>query len=958
MSASNIIATRSSWQLALLTVLLAGACGGDDPDTSPASVADAAVGPSSDVAVNRGDGPADATPRSDGATPDAMVPGAECAKKACSGAVADLCCPSACTAATDIDCGGCGNGRMEPGETCDPLQSCPIACPSLNCQKQRLKSEGTCSAACVSAGEETECKSGDGCCPSGCTGGNDRDCGATCGNGALESGETCDPLASCPESCPALGCTVRKLEGTGTCGARCVAAGDQTACVSGDGCCPSTCNRANDDDCAVTCGNGVREGKETCDPLGSCPTEATCKSEACKIKKLLNAGTCTAVCADEGVQTVCQNGDGCCPAGCHRNNDNDCTALCGNGQLEAGETCDPAGSCLDKQKACVSDGDVVRTPEGSAAACTFQCREAPRACGPKDGGCPAGCTAGQDADCPGCGNGIKEANETCDPCSQAEVAACVSEGSIVRTPSGDPAACTFVCTSAPKMCGGGDDLCPLGCTPAQDPDCRYPAGAICTMDLECQSNRCIDGRCCAQTCGNCQSCTGPGGTCTNIVAGQEDQVPAQACSGGATCNGSGACVLPNGSVCTVNAQCGSGVCKDKVCCNQACTGPCRTCAAPGLAGTCSVVVSAEDPDTCSAEMSTSCDANGACVSIRCALVPSPSQHDFGSVFLGGVSANGVVTFRNHCTSAVGPLVVSLSGADAAEFGIVTNGCTGTLAAGATCTVTIRMAPGSAGPKAATLSVQSTAASASVSLSGVATAGAKLGFKPGSVTFGTVNVGQSRDEKLTIVNEGTGPTGAMSVGINALTRAQHFTIVQNGCTSLPAGGDCLVVLRFAPRSSGNLSTTLSVSSPGGSGTAGLSGTGTQPPLLLSPSSHSYGVVFVGRRATATFTATNTSGMTLSGPRFGVDGAISLAAAPPDFYVSSHDCPEAWRPDVMCTATVLFGPRTAGGKGNTLHLSANLPTGAPVSAASTLTGTGVDDFVIRPPLVAPPPTTVAP
>src|SRR5262249_51444843 len=54
---------------------------------------------------------------------DASVDAAEggaCATAMCSGSVRDGCCPGACTPLLDADCPGCGNGRLEPGETCDP----------------------------------------------------------------------------------------------------------------------------------------------------------------------------------------------------------------------------------------------------------------------------------------------------------------------------------------------------------------------------------------------------------------------------------------------------------------------------------------------------------------------------------------------------------------------------------------------------------------------------------------------------------------------------------------------------------------------------------------------------------------------------------------------------------------------------------------------------------------------
>ncbi|HSD88339.1 MAG TPA: hypothetical protein VLB44_12515, partial [Kofleriaceae bacterium] len=41
----------------------------------------------------------------------------------------DGCCPATCTNATDSDCSAsCGNGSVDPNETCDPPDSCPTAC--------------------------------------------------------------------------------------------------------------------------------------------------------------------------------------------------------------------------------------------------------------------------------------------------------------------------------------------------------------------------------------------------------------------------------------------------------------------------------------------------------------------------------------------------------------------------------------------------------------------------------------------------------------------------------------------------------------------------------------------------------------------------------------------------------------------------------------------------------------
>jgi hypothetical protein len=139
----------------------------------------------------------------------------------------------------------------------------------------------------------------------------------------------------------------------------------------------------------IVCGNGIKEMGEICDPPSSCPT--SCPAMGCQLRELVNPGTCQAACQNTRLQTACANNDGCCPAACNGNNDSDCAPKCGNGVVERGETCEPVAECNRRQAACQSDANTIRTPSGSAGACTFVCTQAQRECGPADGACPAGC---------------------------------------------------------------------------------------------------------------------------------------------------------------------------------------------------------------------------------------------------------------------------------------------------------------------------------------------------------------------------------------------------------------------------------------------------------------------------------------------------------------------------------------------------------------------------------------
>ena len=59
-----------------------------------------------------------------------------------------------------------------------------------------------------------------------------------------------------------------------------------------------------------------------------------------------------------------------------------------------------------------------------------------------------------------------------------------------------------------------------------------------------------------------------------------------ACTGG-KCDGKGACTTGLGDKCSSDDSCMSGHCVDGVCCNESCTGECKSCGNPGSEGTCS-----------------------------------------------------------------------------------------------------------------------------------------------------------------------------------------------------------------------------------------------------------------------------------------------------------------------------------------------------------------------------------
>ena len=643
----------------------------------------------------------------------------------------DGCCPVGGNLTNDLDCASiCGNGVVEPGETCDPPGSCPTACDDGDvCTTDTLNGHADdCSAICSTL-EILTCTSDDGCCPAGCNAANDDDCAATCDNGVVEPGETCDPPGSCPTACDdGDACTTNTLTGSAaSCTATC-AFGPVVACFGGDACCPDGCTANNDGDCTPVCGNSVVEVGETCDPPGSCPT--TCEDGVICTTDVLSgdADDCDVLCAFPTI-TLCVDGDGCCPPACNMLTDDDCPATCNNGVVEPPETCDPPASC----PVTCSDGDFCTADvlTGSAGNCDVTCTyPAIVACAGGDGCCPAGCNANNDSDCTArCDNGVVESGETCDPPASCPTLADCTDGDGCTTDllTGSAVTCTAACGTAPvTACLNGDGCCPAGCNMLSDDNCSANCGNgviepgetcdppgtcptacfdgnACTTDtfsgsaINCNSActypailACVagDGCCpagcnanndtnCTPLCGNAvtepgETCDPPGSCPTSCSDG--DNCTADLLSGSAlTCDV--ACTFPTITTCTGGDGCcpaGCNASNDTNCtpvCGNAVTEPGETCDPPASCPT-----SCSDGIVCTTDTLTG--AAGSCTALCTFPAITACTHDDGCCPAGCNALND-----DNCTPVCGNSVV-----EAGETCDPPASCPGTCSDGLDCTL--------------------------------------------------------------------------------------------------------------------------------------------------------------------------------------------------------------------------------------------------------------------------------
>ena len=250
----------------------------------------------------------------------------------------------------------------------------------------------------------------------------------------------------------------------------------------------------------AVCGNGIVDPGERCDPAardeaGRCPS--VCPVQNCTTFKLMNKDTCQAQCVPDQAQKACANGDRCCPAGCNANTDDDCQPACGNNVQEPTETCDPLTNC---PKTCPQERCNQRMlVEGGT--CKAECRTIGTITKAMTGDncCPVGVKFADDKDCdPLCDNGVKEADETCDP-RESCPKACPPIG-CQKYELKNPDTCKAACVATEKIvaCVNGDGCCAPGCNANNDSDCQPVCGnGVIEGDETCEPGTAQD---CPATC--------------------------------------------------------------------------------------------------------------------------------------------------------------------------------------------------------------------------------------------------------------------------------------------------------------------------------------------------------------------------------------------------------------------------------------------------------------------------
>jgi hypothetical protein len=230
----------------------------------------------------------------------------------------------------------------------------------------------------------------------------------------------------------------------------------------------------------------------------------------------------------------------------------------------------------------------------------------------------------------------------------------------------------------------------------------------------------------------------------------------------------------------------------------------------------------------------------------------PSSLSFGNQALNSTSAAQDVTVTNQQTAALTIDEISVNSSDYTQ----TTTCPlspKTLAAGATCTVSVSFAPSVLGTVSGTLTIiNSTKTIPMVALLG--TGVAAVVASPSALTFGSARIGTSTSPQTVTLRNNQ----STALSISSFTSSLKDFLVTSSCpvnpSTLAAGASCTASVTFKPTATGTRVGTLSFvdSANDSPQQVSLTGTGSTAILIsisLSPSSAS-----IGLGATEQFTAT--------------------------------------------------------------------------------------------------------
>src|SRR3989441_899714 len=327
---------------------------------------------------------------------------------------------------------------------------------------------------------------------------------------------------------------------------------------------------------------------------------------------------------------------------------------------------------------------------------------------------------------------------------------------------------------------------------------------------------------------------------------------------------------------------------------------------------------------------------------------SATSSAFGNQRVGTTSAAQNLTLTNNGGTPLNLTSITISGAQAADFAFAAgNTCptgAGSVAPGASCTISISFTPAATGARTATVTITDDAASSpqSVSLAGMGIAPA-VTLAPTNLAFGDQRLSTTSPvQTVTLTNSGTATLSITSIALAGLNPGDFAIAAGTTCTNgatVVAGASCLLNLTFTPTAASARTATVTITddAPGSPQSVSLTGTGVTPPTAtLSATSSVFGNQRVGTTSAAqNLTLTNNGGTPLNRTSIPSTGAQAADFA----FAAGNTCPTgagSVAPGASCTISISFTPAATGARTATVTITDDA-AGSPQSVS--LAGMGI-------------------
>src|SRR5271157_504588 len=321
------------------------------------------------------------------------------------------------------------------------------------------------------------------------------------------------------------------------------------------------------------------------------------------------------------------------------------------------------------------------------------------------------------------------------------------------------------------------------------------------------------------------------------------------------------------------------------------------------------------------------------------VVVTPATLGFGSQGLGSPTTAKTVTVNSNISSTLTFTSIAITGANPGDFTQSATTCGATLAAQATCTISIQFVPQATGPRAATLTISDDAGNSPQTVALTGTGVLQVVVTPATLGFGSQGLGSPTAPKTVTVNSNISSTLTFTSFAIAGANPGDFTQSATTCgATLAAQATCTISIQFVPQATGSRAATLTISDNAGNSpqTVALTGTGVLQ-VVVTPATLGFGSQGLGSpTAPKTVTVNSNISSTLTFTSFAIAGAN-----PGDFTQSATTCGATLAAQATCTISIQFVPQATGSRAATLTISDNAGN-SPQTVA--LTGTGVLQVVV--------------